>query len=51
MLKMKHLINKMECNILPQQGRWLDGKGVYFHSKGQGIKIHEWCYVWLTMVC
>jgi hypothetical protein len=24
---------------------WLDGKGVFLHSKGQGIKPHEWCCV------
>jgi hypothetical protein len=23
--------------------RWLDGKGVCLQSKGQGIKLHEWC--------
>jgi hypothetical protein len=33
MFKMKHLINKMQCNILSQQVGWLDGKGVCFHSK------------------
>jgi len=26
MFKTKHLINKMYCNILPQQVGWLDGK-------------------------
>jgi len=34
---MKYLINKMLCNILSQQVEWLDGKGVYPQSKGQGI--------------
>jgi hypothetical protein len=29
---------------------WFDGKGVCFQSKGQGIKPHEWCCVWSTMV-
>ncbi len=24
---------------------WVDGKGVCFHSEGQGIKLHEWCCV------
>ncbi len=27
---------------------WFDGKGVCLHSKGQGIKPREWCYVWST---
>ncbi len=35
MFKIKYLINKMQCNILSQQARWLDGKGVCLHSKGQ----------------
>jgi hypothetical protein len=37
--------------MLSQQVEWFDGKGVCFHSKGQGIKLHEWCCVWSTMVC
>jgi hypothetical protein len=40
---MKYLIIRMECNILLQQVRWFDGKGVCFHFKGQGIKPHKWC--------
>jgi len=51
MFKMKNLINRMWCNILSQQVGWLDGIGVCFHSKNQRIKLHEWCYVWSTMVC
>ncbi len=41
--KMKYLINKMQCNILSQQMKWLDGKVVCFHSKDQRIKHHKWC--------
>ncbi len=33
----------MSCNILSQQVSWLDSKGVYLPSKGQGIKPHKWC--------
>jgi len=40
-----------EIHVLPQQVGWFDGKGVCLHSKGQGIKPHEWCYVWSTIVC
>jgi glucan-binding YG repeat protein len=43
MFKMKYLINKMQCNILSQQVGWVDGGGVYFHFKSQGIKFHKWC--------
>ncbi len=43
MFKMKHLINKMQCNTLSQQMWWLDGRGVYFHPKGERIKPHKWC--------
>ncbi len=45
MFKMKYLINRMYYNILSQQVGWLDGNGVWFHFKGQGIKPHEWCCV------
>jgi len=40
---MKYLINIMQYNILSQQMCWFDGKGVYFHLKVQGIKLHKWC--------
>jgi len=43
MFKMKYLINKMQCNILSQQMRWFDRKGVCFYSRNQGIKSHKWC--------
>ncbi len=36
---MKYLINKMQCIILSQQMRWLDGKVVCFHFKGQGSNL------------
>jgi hypothetical protein len=39
---MKYLINKMQCNTLSQQMWLLDGKGVFFHPRGQGIKLHKW---------
>ncbi len=39
---MKYLLNKMQCHILSQQLGWLDGKGVYFHFKGERIKSHKW---------
>ncbi len=48
---MKYLINKMYCNILPQEVGWLDVKSVCFQSKGQGMKPHEWCCVWSMIVC
>jgi hypothetical protein len=51
MFKMKYLINRMWCNILPQQVGWFDGKGVCVHSKCQRIKPHKWCRVWSIMVC
>jgi len=51
MFKMKYLINRIKYNILSQQAGWLGGKGVCFQSKGQGIKLHEWCCVWSIMVC
>ncbi len=35
---MKYLINKMQCYKLLQQMWWFDGRGDYFHPKGQGIK-------------
>ncbi len=41
MFKMKYLINRMQCNTLSQQMWWFDGKGVYFHFGGQGIKFHK----------
>ncbi len=40
---MKYLINRMQCNTLSQQVGYIDGKGVYLHSKGQGIKPYKWC--------
>ncbi len=40
---MKYLINKMQCNTLSEQMCWLDGRGVYFHLKSQGIKPYKWC--------
>ncbi len=40
---MKYLVNRMQCNILLQQVKWLDGRGVCLHFKGQGIKPHKWC--------
>jgi hypothetical protein len=43
MFKMKYLINRMQCNTLSQQMGWFDSKGVYFHFKGQKIKLHKWC--------
>jgi hypothetical protein len=45
MLKMKYLINRMECNTLLQQVWWIDGRGVYLHFKGQRIKLHKWCVI------
>jgi hypothetical protein len=43
MFKINYLINRMQCIILSQQMRWLDGKVACFHFKGQGIKTHKWC--------
>jgi hypothetical protein len=43
MFKMKHWINRMQCNTLSQQVWWLDDKGVCFHLRGQGIKPYKWC--------
>jgi hypothetical protein len=43
MFKMKYLINNMQCNILSWEVWWLNGKGVCFHPRGQGIKPHKWC--------
>jgi hypothetical protein len=43
MFKIKHLKNGMQCNTLLEQVWWLDGMGVYFHPRGQGIKPHKWC--------
>jgi len=43
MFKRKYLINKMQCNTLSQQVWWLDGRGAYFHPKGQGFKPYKWC--------
>jgi len=43
MYKMKHLINRMQCNTLSQQMWWLDGRGVCLHSKNQRIKPNKWC--------
>jgi len=40
---MNLLINKMQCNTVSQQEWWLDGKSVYLHLRGQGIKPHTWC--------
>ncbi len=40
---MKYLINKMQCNKLSQQVWWFDGRGVCFHPRGKGIKLHKWC--------
>jgi hypothetical protein len=42
MFKMKYSINRMQCNILSQQVKWVDGKGACLNSKGQKIKPHEW---------
>ncbi len=50
MFKMKYSIHRMQCNIFSQQVGWFNGKGFYFHSKGQEIKLHEWCCVWSTKV-
>jgi len=43
MFKIKYLINRMQCNILSQQVRWLDGKGVCFYPKGQTSQMVHLC--------
>jgi hypothetical protein len=43
MFKMKYLINPMQCNTLSQQVWWFDGNDVYFHPRGQGVKLYIWC--------
>jgi len=50
MFKMKHLINRMQCNTLSQYMWWFDGKGVYFHPKGLRIKPHKMVCWWSTIV-
>ncbi len=45
MFKMKHLINRIQCNTLLQQMWWIDGRGVYLHPRGQRIKPHKWCVI------
>ncbi len=43
MFKIKYFINKTQCNTLSKQVWWLDGKSVYLHLKGRGMKLHKWC--------
>ncbi len=40
---MKYLMNRMQSNTLSQRMWWFDGKGVCFHPKGQGSKLHKQC--------
>jgi hypothetical protein len=47
MFKMKYLINIMQCNTLSQQVRWLDGRGVCLHPKGQTSQM---VCLWSTMI-
>jgi hypothetical protein len=45
MLKMKYLINRMQCNTLSQQVWWLDGKGVVYILKVKGLNFTNGVFV------
>ncbi len=40
---MTYLVNRMQCDILPQQVGRLDGRVVCLYFKGQMIILHKWC--------
>jgi hypothetical protein len=50
MFKMKYLINKMQCYILSQQVRWLDGTSVCLHAECQKDQTSQVVCAWSIVV-